>query len=70
MQDVQAIGKKQNYGIPDMLFNSREEYYCSNNRLCEYKGATMYGRTSVRWIVHTLTPNRTYERQPLSGTFN
>ena len=33
-------------------------------------GATMYGSTSVRRVVHTLTPNRTYKRQPLSGTFN
>ena len=25
----------------------------------------MCGSTSVRWIVHTLMPNRTYERQLL-----
>ena len=28
----------------------------------------MYSSTSVRWIVHTLMPNRTYEWQPESGT--
>ena len=30
----------------------------------------MYGSTSVRWIVHTLVSNRTYECQPLSGAFD
>ena len=25
----------------------------------------MYGSTSVRWIVHTITLKRTYERQPV-----
>ena len=24
-------------GIPDVLFNSREEFYCSNNKLYKYK---------------------------------
>ena len=29
------------------------------------KGATMYGSTSIRWIVHTITLKRTYKQQPV-----
>ena len=32
-----AIGKTRNYGISEVLFNSREEFYCSNNKLYKYK---------------------------------
>ena len=54
-----------------MLYNSREEFYCSNNMLYKYKVLQcIYGSTSVRWIVRTLMPNRTYECQPLSGAFD
>ena len=30
----------------------------------------MYDSTSLRWIVHTLLPNRTYERQSWSCAFD
>ena len=60
----------QNYRIPDVLYNLWEEFYCFLTVIIDYIsiGATMYSSTSVRWIVHTLMPNRTYEWQPESGT--
>ena len=30
----------------------------------------LYGSTSVRWILHMLTPNETHECQPWNGDFN
>ena len=38
---TKAIGKTRNYGNPPRnsgrAFNSREEFYCSNNKLYKYK---------------------------------
>ena len=41
---VSKITKNRSYagplvkrGIPDVLFNSREEFYCCNNKLYKYK---------------------------------
>ena len=61
---VMAIGKTRNYRIPDVLLTHEKNFTAVIISYISIS-ATMYGSTSVRWIVHTITLKRTYELQPV-----